>query len=87
MKSDLFSQRHLGPRQSEIEEMLKTIGVGTMDELISRTIPKAILRNQFMNLPEAMDEHSYLESIKDIAGRNLMFRTYMGLGFYNTILP
>jgi glycine dehydrogenase len=87
MKSDLFSQRHLGPRQPEIEEMLETIGVGTMDELISRTIPKAILRNQFMNLPEAMDEHFYLNNMRDIAGRNKMFRTYMGLGFYNTILP
>ncbi|TFH22038.1 MAG: glycine dehydrogenase (aminomethyl-transferring), partial [Bacteroidia bacterium] len=87
MKSDLFSQRHLGPRQSEIKEMLETIGVGTMDELVSRTIPKAILRSQFMNLPDAMDEHSYLERMREIAGRNLRFRTYMGLGFYNTILP
>jgi glycine dehydrogenase len=87
MKSDLFSQRHLGPRQSDIQEMLETIGVGTMDELVSRTIPKAILRDQFMNLPEAMDERSYLERMREIARRNLSFRTYMGLGFYNTILP
>jgi len=87
MKSDLFSQRHLGPRQSDIKEMLETIGVGTMDELVSRTIPKAILRSQFMNLPDAMDEHSYLDRMREIAGRNLRFRTYMGLGFYNTILP
>lgn len=87
MKSDLFSQRHLGPRRSDIKEMLETIGVGNMDELVSQTIPLAILRSQFMNLPEAMDEHSYLERMREIAGRNLSFRTYMGLGFYNTILP
>ncbi|MCK5643610.1 MAG: glycine dehydrogenase (aminomethyl-transferring), partial [Gammaproteobacteria bacterium] len=87
MKSDLFSQRHLGPRQSEIKEMLETIGVGTMDELVSRTIPKAILRSQFMNLAEAMEEQSYLERMREIASKNLSFRTYMGLGFYNTILP
>jgi glycine dehydrogenase len=87
MKSDMFSQRHLGPRQSEIKEMLDTIGVGTMDKLVSQTIPKAILRKQFMNLPEAMDEHSYLDRMRDIASRNQMFRTYIGLGFYNTILP
>ena len=87
MKSDLFSQRHLGPRQSEIEEMLETIGVGNMDELVEKTIPKAILRKPFMNLPEAMDEQSYLERMREIAGRNKSFHTYMGLGFYNTLLP
>jgi len=87
MKSDLFSQRHLGPRQSDIQKMLETIGVETMDELVSMTIPKAILRSQFMNLPDAMDEQSYLERMREIASRNLSFRTYMGLGFYNTILP
>ena len=87
MKSDLFSQRHLGPRQAEIKEMLETIGVGNLDDLVSQTIPLAILRREFLNLPEAMDEHSYLERMRDIAGRNLRFRTYMGLGFYNTLLP
>ena len=87
MKSDLFSQRHLGPRQTEIQEMLDTIGIGTLEELVSGTIPKAILRNQFLNLPGAMDEYSYLQRMKDIAGRNHKFRTYMGLGYYNTILP
>ena len=87
MKSDLFSQRHLGPRQAEIKEMLETIGVGNLDDLVSQTIPLAILRREFLNLPEAMDEHSYLERMRDIAGRSLRFRTYMGLGFYNTLLP
>jgi len=87
MKSDLFSQRHLGPRPSEITEMLETIGVESLDELVSRTIPKAILRSRFLNLPEAMDEHSYLARMREIAGRNKKFSSYMGLGYYNTILP
>ncbi len=87
MKSDLFSQRHLGPGQSEIKEMLDTIGVETMDELVKSTIPKAILRSKFMNLPEAMDEHAYLGRMRDIATKNQLFCTYMGLGFYNTFLP
>ena len=87
MKSDLFSQRHLGPRQPEIEAMLETIGIESVDELVTRTIPKAILRSQFLNLPQAMDENSYLERIREIADKNQVFRTYMGLGFYNTILP
>ncbi|MDF1575345.1 MAG: aminomethyl-transferring glycine dehydrogenase [Bacteroidales bacterium] len=87
MKSDLFSQRHLGSRQPEIEEMLESIGVKSMDELIRLTIPDSILKNESMNLPPAEDEHSYLERLKEMAGKNLMFRTYMGLGYYNTILP
>ena len=80
MKSDLFSQRHLGPRQSEIKEMLETIGVGNLDELVSQTIPRAILRSPFMNLPEAMDEHSYLERMREIAGRNLRLPYIHGPG-------
>ena len=87
MKSDLFSQRHLGPRQSEIQEMLDTIGAGSMDDLVKSTIPRAILRKPFLNLPEAMDEHAYLGRMREIAAKNQMFRTYMGLGYYNTILP
>ncbi len=87
MKSDPFSQRHLGPRQTEIELMLEFIGVNSLEELISLSVPASILKNQSMKLPEALDEQSYLERMRKIAGKNLMFRTYMGLGYYNTILP
>jgi len=87
MKSDPFSQRHLGPRQPEIDLMLESIGVNSLEELISLTIPASILKNQSMKLPGALDEQSYLERMREIAGKNLMFRTYMGLGYYNTILP
>ncbi|MCD4709870.1 MAG: aminomethyl-transferring glycine dehydrogenase, partial [Bacteroidales bacterium] len=87
MKSDQFSQRHLGPRQPEVEKMLNTIGVGTMSELVAKTIPASILKEQSMNLPAAVDEQAYLERIKEVARKNKMFKTYMGIGYYNTILP
>jgi len=87
MRSDLFSERHLGPRQPEIESMLNTIGVGSLDELVSLTIPTSILKDQVMKLPGAIDEQSYLERMKEVASKNKMFRTYMGLGYYNTKLP
>jgi glycine dehydrogenase len=87
MKSDQFSQRHLGPRQPEIELMLESIGVKSLEELISLTVPASIRMSRSMKLPEALDEQSYLERMREIAGKNLMFRTYMGLGYYNTILP
>ncbi|MCK4879004.1 MAG: aminomethyl-transferring glycine dehydrogenase [Bacteroidales bacterium] len=87
MKSDQFSQRHLGPRQPEIEKMLNTIGVGTLEELVAKTIPASILKDHSMNLPGAVDEQTYLERIKEVACKNKMFKTYMGIGYYNTILP
>ena len=87
MKSDQFSERHLGPRQPEIDLMLDTIGVGSMDELMSLTIPASILKDNTMNLPEAVDEQSYLAYMKEVASKNKMFLTYMGIGYYNTILP
>ncbi len=87
MKLDQFSERHLGPRQPEIELMLNTIGVGSLEELVSLTIPASILTGQAMNLPGAVDEQTYLQRVKEVASKNKMFRTYMGLGYYNTILP
>jgi glycine dehydrogenase len=87
MKADQFSERHLGPRQPEIDLMLDTIGVGSMDELMSLTIPASILKDNTMNLPEAVDEQSYLTYMKEVARKNLMFKSYIGIGYYNTILP
>ena len=87
MKRDQFSERHLGPRMPEIELMLDTIGVGTLDELIALTIPASILMDKTMQLPEAVDEQTYLEKIKEVASKNKLYKTYMGIGYYNTILP
>jgi len=87
MKADQFSERHLGPRRPEIDLMLDTIGVGSMDELMSLTIPASILKDNTMNLPEAIDEQSYLAYIKEVARKNLMYKSYIGIGYYNTILP
>jgi len=87
MKADQFSERHLGPRKSDIEAMLNTIGVGSVDQLVARTIPASILKDNGMSLPEPMDEQSYLERIWEIATKNKLYKTYMGLGYYNTVLP
>ncbi len=87
MRSDLFSERHLGPRKQEIEEMLETLGVNSLKELISLTIPASIIKDEELELPEPEDEHSYLKRIWEIASKNKMFKTYMGLGYYNTTLP
>ncbi len=87
MSSTDFSSRHLGPRESEIPRMLKKIGVQSMDELIRKTIPASILNEQPLKLPDGMSEYEYLDSLRAIGAKNKLFKTYIGLGYYNTFLP
>ncbi|MGW8314737.1 MAG: aminomethyl-transferring glycine dehydrogenase [Bacteroidales bacterium] len=87
MKSEPFSSRHLGPREEEVREMLKVIGTSSVDELVEKTIPASIYQKSPLELPEGMEEHAYLERLREIAARNRTFKTYIGLGYYNTYLP
>jgi glycine dehydrogenase len=87
MKSDRFSHRHLGPQQKDISQMLKVIGAGSVDELVEKTIPASIYNKAPLNLPAGMEEYAYLERLRGIAAKNKLFKTYMGLGYYNTYLP
>lgn len=84
---DKFIDRHIGPGEAEIKEMLKTVGVSSLDELIEQTIPKEIRLDDKLELPEALSEFEYLEKIKEIASKNKIFKSYQGLGYYPTILP
>ncbi len=67
--------------------MLKTIGVASLDELIAKTVPGSIRAKQALNLPEGMNEYQYLQHLTALAAKNKIFRTYIGLGYYNTIVP
>ena len=87
MKSDNFSQRHLGPKPSEVDSMLETIGISSLDELVKKTIPSPIFNNQPLDLPEGIGEHDFLEQMREIASKNKLFKSYIGLGYYNTLLP
>ncbi len=82
-----FQNRHIGPTQAETEEMLKTIGVGSIEDLISRTVPENIRMQSALNLPEAMSEAEYLAHIKDVSLKNKVFKNYIGQGYYDTITP
>ena len=82
-----FEQRHLGNGPVEVGEMLKTIGLETLDELIDQTIPPTIRMTSAPDLPEAMDEYRYLRHIKGIAKKNKIFRSYIGQGYYGTFTP
>jgi glycine dehydrogenase len=87
MATDRFITRHVGPRNQEIEEMLRKIGVSSLDELIDKTIPESIKLDKPLDIPEEMSEHEYYKHIRKIALKNKVFRSYIGMGYYGTILP
>jgi glycine dehydrogenase len=86
MLTDKFVNRHNGPRESELPQMLKTIGVSSLDELIEKTVPSSILLERPLRLPEAMSEFEYLNHIKAIGRKNKMFRSFIGQGYYGVAL-
>ena len=87
MYSDKFISRHIGPRETDIDSMLSTVGVSSIDELIEQTIPSDILAKEPLKLSEPMSEYEYLNYIKDIASKNKIYKTYIGMGYYNTVVP
>ena len=82
-----FFQRHIGPNESEVQAMLKTIGCSTVEELISKTIPDSIRLKKPMNVNSPISEFEYLSELKKTASLNKVFRSYIGQGYYNTITP
>ncbi len=85
--TDKFVNRHNGPRHADIQTMLDKIGASSVDELINQTIPAAIRLSKPLNLPGGMTEHHYHQHLRGIAAKNQLFKTYIGLGYYNTIIP
>lgn len=85
-QSNEFLERHIGTIGSETE-MLKTIGVKGIEELIGHTIPSNIRNNQPLNLPPAMSERALLQHLKETSLENKVFRSYIGQGYYDTITP
>jgi glycine dehydrogenase len=86
MLSDKFVNRHNGPRDNELPQMLKTIGVNSLDQLIEKTVPKSIILEKPLRLPEAMSEFEYLNHIKSLGQKNKMFRSFIGQGYYGVAL-
>ncbi|HYV90980.1 MAG TPA: glycine dehydrogenase (aminomethyl-transferring), partial [Chitinophagales bacterium] len=82
-----FASRHIGPNDEEITQMLKVVGCDSLDQLISEVVPAQIHTDKKLGLPQAMSEYQYLKHIRTLALKNKMFRTYIGMGYYNTITP
>jgi len=82
MSSDIFVNRHIGPRDHELLEMLETIGADSIEELISKTVPDSIRILNPMKLPKAMSEFEYLNHIRKTGKKNRLFRSFIGHGYY-----
>lgn len=84
---DKFVNRHIGPSESDIREMLEVCGVETVDELIEQTIPGKIRLTKDIILSPAQSEIEFLKSLNNLASKNKIFKSYIGMGYYPTILP
>jgi glycine dehydrogenase len=84
---DRFEQRHIGPDAEETKKMLRTIGADSLDQLIDETVPASIRLPKPLNLADGMSEQEFLESMKKIASKNKLFKSYIGTGYYNCLTP
>lgn len=82
-----FVQRHIGAEPEKIQQMLATIGAASVDELISQTVPANIRLPKALNLPAPQSEFEFLKNFKAITSQNQIFKSYIGMGYYGTIVP
>jgi len=85
--SHSFEDRHIGPRQDDIEAMLRVIGEPSLSALTSSIVPADIRRTDALTLPEAESEAAYLDRLRTVAARNQVWRSYIGLGYHDTHTP
>lgn len=87
MNTDSFALRHIGPRRNDLPNMLKTVGAETMDQLIFETIPENIRLDKSLDLAPAIGEYEFAAHITELANKNKMFRSFIGLGYNQAITP
>ena len=87
MKTDAFALRHIGPRESDLQHLFKTIGVDSLDQLIAETIPTDIRLKKDLELDAPMTEYEYLSHIQELGSKNKVFKSYIGLGYHPAVVP
>jgi glycine dehydrogenase len=85
--TDRFVERHNGPRGEDIEQMLAVLGLSSLDELVNRAVPESIRLQSPLNLPPARSEYAALADLKEIASKNQVFRSFIGMGYHDCITP
>lgn len=82
-----FSKRHIGPRENEYSEMLKRVGVSSIEELMSQIIPPSIRLKSELAIDAPLTEYEYINKIKGLASKNKAYRSFIGMGYYGTSVP
>ena len=82
-----FQSRHIGPDSNERDQMLQAIGARSLDELIDQAIPSRIRLAHPLNVPPGQSEYDYLTGLREVAARNQLFKSYIGLGYYDCVTP
>ena len=87
MFKENFTRRHIGPNSSDLNKILSTIGVNSVEQLLKQTIPEKIRLKKELNIPEGISEMEFLKEIKKLSSLNQKFKTYIGLGYHDTFTP
>ncbi|MFO7873623.1 MAG: aminomethyl-transferring glycine dehydrogenase [Bacteroidales bacterium] len=87
MITNNFFKRHNGIRKDDESIMLKKIGIESADTLIDQTIPASIRLNKDLDLPDGLNEYEYIQHLKELGSKNKLYRSFIGMGYYNTITP
>ena len=87
MFKENFTRRHIGPNSSDLNKMLSTIGVNSVEQLLKQTIPEKIRLKKDLNIPEGISEMEFLKEIKKLSSLNQKFKTYIGLGYHDSFTP
>jgi len=85
--TDAFADRHIGPRERDVDAMLATLGLGSLDELIDRAVPRSIRMDGDLDLDPPLSERDVLERLRAMSERNRDVRSFIGLGYSETVTP
>ena len=87
MKTDVFALRHIGPKEAHCDEMLQLVGANSIEELIQETVPDNIRLQSTLNLEAPLSEQEYLEHIHQLASKNKVYKSFIGMGYHPSNLP
>ena len=82
-----FKNRHIGPKKDQIQEMLSILGLQSLEDLIKTVVPENILSLSNTDVPIEMSESETIQRLKELAKKNKIYKSYMGMGYYGTIVP
>ncbi|HET9034848.1 MAG TPA: glycine dehydrogenase (aminomethyl-transferring), partial [Myxococcaceae bacterium] len=86
-ETDPFPRRHIGPDAADVTEMLRAVGAPSLQALVDQTLPASIRFRRGLDLPPAVDEARLLEELEVLAAKNQVFKSFIGQGYFDTVVP